>query len=461
MSDVPEFWTDSRWAENGTILLSGAGGIWEVDDTGGSLRPLFSLPEAEGADAPVMLPGGGAVLFQHIHAGGESVAIGDLRSGGITTLVPEGYLPRYLPTNHILYAVGSTLMAAPFDAAELALAGESVPVIEGVGTGFSRRMNLTATTVSYAVSPAGTLVYLPDSISTNASRTLVIVDPGEAGDAGLTVVGNERISGDLRLSPDGTRLAVHFNGGENDIWIYDFARGTMSRLTLEPGEDETPVWSPDGRFVVFAGQRQKRAIFRVRADGSEPPERLWESQYHAHVADWSPDGRWLVMDIDTGPHFDLWILGIEDESEARPLLDSRFDEQMARIAPDGRYFAYVSNESGREEVYLQRFPDLGDKRQISNAGGTQPIWSRDGRRILYRSDTHVMAVEVSSAPPLDVSAPEPLVEDTFMNEAGAHTFYDVMPDGKLIMLEADGARQGTHVNVVVNWFQELEARVPR
>ena len=253
VSDIPEFWTDSSWAENGTILLSGAGGIWEVDDTGGSLRPLISLPENEGASAPVMLPGGGAVLFQHIHAGGESVAIGD----------------------------------------------------------------------------------------------------------------------------------------------------------------------------------------------------------------WSPDGRWLVIDIDAGPHFDLWILGIEDESDTRPLLDSRFDEQMARISPDGRYFAYVSNESGREEVYLQRFPELGDKRQISNAGGTQPIWSRDGRRILYRSDTHVMAVEVSSAPPLDVSAPEPLVEDTFMNEAGAHTFYDVMPDGKLIMLEADGARQGTHVNVVVNWFQELEARVPR
>jgi len=110
---------------------------------------------------------------------------------------------------------------------------------------------------------------------------------------------------------------------------------------------------------------------------------LWESEYHVHVADWSPDGHWLVMDIDVGLQFDVWILGIEDESDARPLLASRFDEKLARISPDGRYFAYVSNESGRDEVYLQRFPDLGDERQISNAGGTQPIWSRDGRKIVY------------------------------------------------------------------------------
>ena len=461
VSEVLEFWTDSSWTENGTILLSGAAGIWEVDESGGSLRPLVSLPENEGASAPVILPGGGAILFQHVHAGGESVAICDLRSGEISTLVPNGRHPHYLPTGHILYAVGSTLMTAPFDVSVLALSGESVPVIDGVAVRISRRLSLTSTAVFFAVSPAGTLAYHSDELSTDAVRSLVLVDPGEVGDAGLTVVGHEQITRDLRLSPDGTRLAVHFVGGENDIWIYEFARGTMSRLTLEPGEDETPVWSPDGGFIAFAGQRERRKVFRVRADGSEVPEPLWESNYHTHVSDWSPDGRWLVLDIDSGRQFGVWILDVEGESDAQPLLDSRFDEKLARISPDGRYFAYVSNESGREEVYLQRFPDLGDKRQISNAGGTQPIWSRDGRKIVYRSGTHVMAVEVSSGPPLDVSAPEPLVEDTFWNAPGAHTYYDVMPDGNLIILQAEGAREGTYVNVVVNWFQELEARVPR
>jgi len=410
-----------------------------------------------------MLPGGGAVLFEHsssVNLAAVSVAIYDLRSGEISTLVPNGRHPLYLPTGHLLYAVGSTLMVAPFDMGALALYGESVAMVDGVAVRIIRQGNVRADSI-FAISPSGTIAYYPAELSTNRLRSLVLVDPGEVGDAGLAVVGRERISNDLRLSPDGEHLAVHFAGGENDIWIYEFARRTMSRLTLEPGEDETPVWSPDGRFIAFAGQRAARNVYRVRADGSEAPEPLWESDRHVHVSDWSSDGRWLLIDLDSGSHFDLWILDVEGGSDARPLLDSRFDEKLARIAPDGRYFAYVSNESGREEVYLQRFPDLGNKRQISNAGGTQPIWSRDGRKIVYRSATDVMAVDVSSHPVLDVSAPETLVQDTFLNTPGGHTYYDVMPDGKLIMLEADDARAEAHVNVVVNWFQELEARVPR
>ena len=463
VSDLPQYWTDLSWTENETILLSAAGGIWEVDETGGSLRPLVSLPENEAANSPVMLPGGGAVLFEHIGSmSGESVAICDLRSGEVSTLVPVGQRPRYLPTGHILYQVNSTLMATPFDNAALALSGESVPVIDGVAVRNSRYLELLSTVLPFAVSPSGTLAYHRDTEGMiSGTNTLVVVNPSESGDAGLTVVGQQQMARDLRLSPDATRLAGHFVGGESDIWIYEFARGTMSRLTLEPGEDETPVWSPDGNFIAFSGQRETRKVFRVRADGSVPPEPLWESNHHMHVSDWSPDGRWLLLDVDSRPRFGVWILDLEGGSDARPLLDSRFDEKLARISPDGLYFAYESNESGREEVYVQRFPELGDKRQISNEGGVQPIWSRDGRKLFYRSSTHVMAVEVSSGPPFDVSAPEPLVEDTFLNAAGAHTYYDVMPDGNLIMLQAEGAREGTYVNVVVNWFQELEARVPR
>lgn len=289
VSDVPYSWSLSSWTENGTILLSGAGGIWEVDENGGRRRPLVSLPEDELARSPVILPGAATVLFERVTASGRSVAIGDLRSGDVSTLVPIGESPRYLPTGHLTYVVGSTLMTAPFEASALALSGESVPVIDDMAVQGNQQQTRGGMAVRFAVSPSGTLVYFSERFSTAVSRSLVLVDPTQTGDNGRTTVGDVRFLGDLRLSPDGTRLAAQFPLDEDDIWIYDFERGTTSRLTLEPGNDETPVWSSDGRYIAFAGQRERRTIFRVRADGSEDPEPLWESEHHVHVADWSPD----------------------------------------------------------------------------------------------------------------------------------------------------------------------------
>ena len=462
VSPVPDSWTGSSWTENGTILLGGAGGVWEVDETGGSLRSLVSLPENEIAYAPSMLPGDTVVLFGHIRAGGESVVIRDLHSGETKTLVPNGQRPRYLPSGHLIYAMGSILMTAPFDASVLALAGAPVPVADGLRLAAGRRVSIGNLGVTaFAVSSAGTLAYLPDNVNTNEMRSLVLLDPGQAGDNGRKTIGDVRVFRDVRVSPDGRRLAAHYPGDENDIWIYDFDRGTTSRLTFLPGADETPVWSADGRFIAFAAQRGTRQLFRVPVDGSDPPEPLWASEHHMHVSDWSPDGRWVLFDHDLGPHADIWLLDMDGENEARPLLESRFNEHSERVSPDGNYLAYVSNESGREEVYVQRFPALGDKRQISNEGGAQPVWSRDGQKLFYRSLTHVMAVEVRLGPPFDVSAPERIAEDIFAgNPGGAHTYYDAMPDGKLVMLDDGGAEDRLYVNVVVNWAEELKRLAP-
>ena len=456
LSELPPVRAGATWTEQGTILIGGTGGVWEVDDSGGSLNPLVTLPENERVGTPVMLPGGGAVLFDRSGAAEQSIVVADLRSGDIETLIPDGIHPHYLPNGVLVYVSGTTLMSVPFDVDTLALTGAPASLIDGIAVQ-AGQLSLAF----FAVSRSGTLAYLPDSMNATLDPSLVVVDPARVGDATATAFGDVRVSRDPRVSPDGTRLAAHIQGGENDIWNYEFERGTMSRLTLEPGEDETPVWSPDGRFVAFASQRDKRRVLRVRADGSEPPELLWETEHHTHVSDWSADGRWLVMDVGPVGELDVWTLDMEADNDAPPLIESRFHESMARISPDGRYLAYVSDESGGNEVYLQRFPELGGKRQISNGGGQEPAWGRDGRKLYYRSPTHVMAVDVRLGPDIEISAPVSLIADNFVSlPGGRHTIYDVMPDGRLIFLDYRDAR-GADVNVVVNWVEELEARVPR
>ena len=170
-----------------------------------------------------------------------------------------------------------------------------------------------------------------------------------------------------------------------------------------------------------------------------------------------------MLDVNTinTTQWDIWLLEADVEREAKPLLESRFQEHSARVSPDGSYLAYVSNESGRKEIYVQRFPDLGDKRQISNEGGTQPVWAPDGQKLFYRSPTHVMAVEVSLGPPFAAKAPETLLEDTFVgNPVAIHTYYDVTSDQRLVLLEDADAPERFYVNVVTNWFEELERLVP-
>jgi Tol biopolymer transport system component len=256
----------------------------------------------------------------------------------------------------------------------------------------------------------------------------------------------------------------------NDVWIYERERGALTRLTFDPGEEETPVWSPDGRWIAFATSRagQPRSIYRKAADGSGAEERLWSGDFHAHVSGWAPDGQTIVMEIQGAEtSTDIWLLDGEGERAARPLLQTRFNERTARLSPDGRWLAYVSDESGRDEVYVQPFPDLAGKWQISIQGGNQPVWSRDGRELFYRGGEQLMAVTVSTEPPFRATAPQALFPDAFERPQGpAHTSYDVAPDGRFLMLQSsqvsrETERTGsTQLHVVQNWFEELKRLVP-
>ena len=194
---------------------------------------------------------------------------------------------------------------------------------------------------------------------------------------------------------------------------------------------------------------------------------MWESEHHVHVADWTPDGSSLLVEVRAEADFDVILLELDSgEPEPRPLLDSRFQERHARISPDGRWIAYTSDESGRDEVYLQRFPELGDKRSVSTEGGVQPVWSRDGRTLYYRGPRSIMSVAISHREPYRVGAPEALFPDDFVRGQGVgHTSYDVAPDGRLFLLQAlsasgDASVDSIQFQVALDWFEELEERVP-
>jgi Tol biopolymer transport system component len=262
------------------------------------------------------------------------------------------------------------------------------------------------------------------------------------------------------LSPDGGRAALESVGGVLDIVIYDLERGTLSRLTSE-GSSQVPIWTPDGSRIVYRATRAgTRNLFWKPVDGGGPEERLTTGEYVHTPHSWSPDGKLLAYEEEhpeTGD--DIWLLPIEGDRSPRPFLKTRFHEWFPRFSPDGRWLAYVSNESGRDEVYVQPFPGPGRRWQISTEGGTAPVWARSGRELFYRNGRQLMSVEVATQPGFSATHPRSLFEGQYRI---FRTDYDVSPDGqRFLMLEPlEPPQPATQINVVLNWFEELKQKVP-
>ncbi len=346
-------------------------------------------------------------------------------------------------------------MAVPFDLAALEVTGDSVPVVQGV----RQTPNVY---VDYAISRNGTLVYVPDTGGLNL--TLVWVDREGAVEPLGAPPGNYR---DPRLSPDGRRLALRSGG---DIWVYDMGRQTLSRLTFAPETDETPVWTPDGKWVTFAGDRDGvRNLLRRVADGSEEEEQLVTLQGHAHANSWSPDGQVLVFGmgpIETASE-GIWLLPLEGDRKPTLLLKTPFNVYASRLSQDGHWIAYASDESGRSEIYVQPFPGLGGKWQISTAGGGHAVWARNGRELFYQDGDKMMVVEVTTQPNFSAGSPKVLFEGQFLTSGvgmtgSGNTSYDVAPDGQRFVMikESEEQQESRQIKVVLNWFEELKRLVP-
>jgi dipeptidyl aminopeptidase/acylaminoacyl peptidase len=359
---------------------------------------------------------------------------------------------------YLLYQQGSALLAQRFDSKRLRLVGSpvSLPDTPGGAGGYGGSYVLSA-------SSSGTLLY--HTLGALDSRLLWMDRTGRIVRTILRTPGYYALPA---ISPDGTRAVLSFlpSRGDMDLWVVDLERGLPIRLTHDPAVDFEPVWSPDGRDIVFTSSRGgSQSLYRLPAGGSREPVILLEldSSFN-HATSWSRDGRFLVfrrLSPETGD--DLWVLPMEGEHVPKPLLVTPFDEDCGSVSPDGRWMAYRSNESGRHEIYVQSFPDAGDRVRISTEGtvqtkGASPdiAWRADGGEIYFLAGdaTTVMAAPVTAKPTFRGATPRPL----FKLPRG-FADYAVSADGEHFLVCAPGEESSSATfTIVMNWTSGLEGR---
>ncbi len=440
------------WGEDGSIIFTGSSGLTRVSASGGTCENLTTADRQKGEVHrwPQILPGGESILFTIGTAGlfdSARIAALDLKSGGIRVLVNGGSSARYVPSGHLVYVRARTMFAVPFDGKRMAVTGSETPVIEGVF------YNPPGGFADYTFSDSGLLVYGAET-RTVAEGTLEWLD--RKGVAQASPAPPQEYWG-VRLSPDGQRVAMAIWGPERtDIWIYDVARGALTRLTSAGGVNENPVWTPDGRHVAF-GTRAV-GIQWAPGDGSGRPELLLPSQAFLHPDSWTPDGEMLLYDSGASGH--IWTLPTPrsgGESKPRPFLETAFTEIDAQVSPDGRWVAYTSDESGKNRVYARPFPGPGGKTSVSIEGGQEPRWSGNGRELFYRDPekNQLMAVDIQTTPAFRAGTPHALF-------ALGNVPWDVAPDGKrfLVVKEPEAAASEAKMQAVVNWFEELRQKAP-
>ncbi len=452
------------WGPDGHIVFAptAASGLLRVSADGGIPDPVTALDFENGERThrwPEVLPGGKALLFTLGTAGTATfddglIAILSLRTGERRILLKGGTDARYVPTGHLVYARAGSLLAAPFDLARLAVTGPVLPILEGVMTEVTGASH-------FAFSRVGSLIHVPGG--TQQVRRTLFWTARDGTEQPLALP--PRWYEEPRLSPDGQRLALAIGGMTHDLWVYDFSRGTLTRLTFE-ADNFAPIWTPDGKRIAFSSNREGASnLFWKAADGSGADERLLASEYEKVPGSWSPDGRLLAFtEYHPQTGADLWVLSLEADRMPQPLLRTPFNEYGPMFSPDGHWIAYTSDESGRNEVYLMSFPGPGGKWQISADGGAEPLWSRDGKEIFYRNEERMMSVRISTDPAFSVTAPEQLFKSGPGKALGIWITglpqYDVGPGNRFVMIAESEEREApTQLSATLEWFADLNRRV--
>jgi serine/threonine-protein kinase len=347
-----------------------------------------------------------------------------LDTGTRHVVVTVGTDARYLPTGHLVYGRGGTLMAVRFDARSYKVAGDAVPVAEDVS-----QPGVTGA-VQFSVADNGTLVYVPGTSSRFPLRTLAWVDRKGVESP---IPAPPRAYGYPRLSPDGTRIALDISEDNRDIWVWDLGRTTLTPLTSDPAIDQFPIWTPDGRHLLFASTRANGVanLYRQLAAGTDPAERLTESvDVHLPTAV-TPDGTRAIL--AAGGQGDLMVVGLAAPRHVERLTRTPFSERNGTVSPDGQWLAYSADDAGLHEIYVSPFPNTHTNRwQVSTGGGLQPLWSHTGRELFFRTLTGaLMRVPVDRGAEWSIRPPSMLLDARayLLGTMGFARTYDVSLDG--------------------------------
>jgi serine/threonine-protein kinase len=460
VSTFPSTVRGASWGADGTIVVGArANGLMQVSAAGGIPTPLGRKPD-QGREYwyPQILPGGRAVLFTSSVSTVDSGQIEVLRldTGEQRTLLP-GAAGRLLPTGHLVFLRGGALWAVRFDLDRLDVVGTPALVAEGV------RVEVGGA-VQYATSDDGTLVYVAGTGVIVPTANLAWVD--RSGREEL-VKAPARGYYAPRVSPDGTRAAIDVRDQDNDIWIWDFGRQTLTRLTFDPGNDQYPLWTADGQRVAFSSTREQTlSPFWQAADGTGVPQRLATTATPLDQSSLSPDGKRMVLrNLTPGNGEDIVMLSMEGERHIEPLIHSPFRERNAEISPDGRWIAYQSNESGVDQVYVRPFPAVDSGRwQVSTNGGQKPFWARNGRELFYiANDGSLMSVPIQAGTVFNFGNPARLFDASpYIGNGLVGRTLDVSPDGRRFLMIKSLKQEETtaQINVVLNWTEELKQKVP-
>jgi Tol biopolymer transport system component len=461
----------ATWGRDDSIIFTASpnSGLVRVSANGGTPERLTTPDYANGESShgwPRFLPGDQHVIFTVSGGKGTHIAVLSMESGEVRRLVRGLGGAHYLSSGHLIFAQSEGLVAVAFDPVSLEVSGSPVLVLEDVYTiPASWGFGLSA----FSVSENGLLAYLPGGTEAGTNR-LVWVDRRGQIDPVSDVSG---IYEWPRLSPDGAKIAVSNRTSDNmvGVWVLDVERDTRSRLAAER-MSILPTWTPDGERLVFSSPLESRGVVNVflkRADGTGEAHHILKSEHDRFPRSWSPDGRQLALtEWNPDTMRDIWVLTVDRSSGAElqfnaptPLITTAADEYGPAFSPVGRWLAYVSDESGHYEVYVQSFPAGRGRWLISSGGGLEPIWSPDGTELFYRNGDVMMRVPVRTGDEFHAGAPEVLFERRLKRGIYDSLSYDISPDGtRFLMIQRNLENAPNELRVVHDWREVLRLRVP-
>jgi Tol biopolymer transport system component len=452
--DTPANSSDGSWSEAGVILFDARATdpLMRVSAAGGVPQPVvFEQGKEKGTPGtgwPEFLPDGKHFLYTIVDPASPEMmlAVGNIDAPMVKPLFKTTTRVQFAAPGYLLFVRDRTLVAQRFDLDSQSLQGEPVPIGEGLGTD-------DVGLASFSVSKNGILVYRGGEL---VGSRLVWVDRTGRETPALGAPADYR---DTSLSPDGARLVYDVvDGSKADLWVRDLARGVSSRFTFDPADEVDAKWSPDGRRVVYTSKAKGAGdLFMKDGSGTRDAEPLLVDKDEKYVSDWSADGRYILM-TSRGDNTGGWAISalpLDGDRKPIPIVTTQFDEMWATFSPDGKYIAYQSNESGRNEIYVQEFPEARNKWRVSTGGGVEAYWRGDGRELFYRSGSNVMSVPMQIGTTLTVGTPVPLLQTQFAT-AVSRGRYRPTPDGQRFLILMPLAREAEQpAAIVLNWTSAL------